>query len=161
MGPLNRALWGVIKFLKVTGECRSVLLCTTYLPLTTSVGVGVIKGFLKAFQARIFLPPTFLGNLQPRSSSRGLGVLHPVKTKLQNISSHDDLASLPGVTPFIFFSPQSPWSGKHGGKIRVSRSHLYMSSPSTESHIWSHVFDHLVIRSHPLFAAMEQRIFIM
>lgn len=63
MGPLNRALWGVVKFLKVTGECRSVLLCTTYLPLTTSVGVGVIKGFLMAFQARIFLPPTFLGNL--------------------------------------------------------------------------------------------------
>lgn len=116
MGPLNGALWGVIKFLKVTGECQSVLLCTTYLPLTTNVGVGVIKGFLKAFQARIFLPPTFLGNLQPRSSSRGLRVLHPVKTKLQNISSHDDLASLPGVTPLIFFSHKAPGAANTWGK---------------------------------------------
>lgn len=139
MGPLNGALWGVIKFLKVTGECRSVLLCTTYLPLTTSVGVGVIKGFLKAFQARIFLPPTFLGNLQPRSSSRGLGVLHPVKTKLQNISSHDDLASLPGVTPFIFFFPQSPWSGKHMGEKLVFREAIFICHDRAQSHTSGHV----------------------
>lgn len=136
MGPLNRALWGVIKFLKVSGECRGVLLCTTYLVLTASVGVGVIKGFLKAFQARIFLPPTFLGNLKPRSSSQGLGVFHPVKTKLQNISSHDAVASLPGATPFIFFFPhKAPGAANTWGEKLVFCEVIFVVTEHRVTHL--------------------------